>query len=126
MKSSKLPMKNAGLRFKTFPSFSLNKLLEFQIARLLETLNPLRSGTPLISAEEIEELDKDWTRWRAEWVHRRNIGKEVWCMFTDSLSPQDATDLAEELGVEVDSPEHLKLERSTLCAVKVSRPLKRK
>lgn len=47
-------------------------------------------------------------------------------MFTDSLPPRDASDLAEELGVEVDSAEHLALEKSPLCQAKVSGTLKRK
>jgi hypothetical protein len=50
----------------------------------------------------------------------------VWSMFTDTYSPQDAAAMAEELGVEVDSPEHLKLEKSCFCNAKVSGPLKRK
>lgn len=36
---------------------------------------------------------------------------------TDALPPQDATALAEDLGIEFDTPEHVSLERGPLCAV---------
>lgn len=36
-------------------------------------LIPLRSGTSLVSPEEIEQLDKEWARWRKEWVERRKV-----------------------------------------------------
>jgi 26S proteasome regulatory subunit (ATPase 3-interacting protein) len=37
-------------------------------------------------------------------------------MIIDALPPQDAEALSEDLGVELDSPEHLCLENSPLCA----------
>jgi hypothetical protein len=47
-----------------------------------------------------------------------------WQLATDALSPQDAKALAEDLGVEWDSPEHVQVEQSPLCVEKKS--LKRK
>jgi hypothetical protein len=39
-------------------------------------LEPLRSGAPLISSEELAQVDGDWIKWRAEWVRRRKIFNE--------------------------------------------------
>ena len=44
-----------------------------QIEKTMNYLIPLRSGTSLISTEEIEQLDKDWVKWRKEWVDRRKV-----------------------------------------------------
>ncbi|KAJ8472342.1 hypothetical protein ONZ51_g8577 [Trametes cubensis] len=79
-------------------------------------LEPLRAGTPLISAEETAQLDAEWTKWRNEWVRRRKVFKTLWSLATDALAPQEATDLAEDLGIEYDTPEHGVLERGELCA----------
>lgn len=38
-----------------------------------------------------------------------------WQLVTDALSPQEANDLAEDLGIELDTTEHIALERSALC-----------
>lgn len=43
-------------------------------------------------------------------------GKSFWALASDPLSPPDAVQLAEDLGIEYDSPEHLELERGPLCA----------
>ncbi|KAI0351811.1 TBPIP-domain-containing protein [Trametes cingulata] len=79
-------------------------------------LEPLRAGTPLISAEETAQLDADWTRWRNEWVRRRKVFSTFWSLATDTLAPQEATELAEDLGIEYDTPEHGVLERGNLCS----------
>ena len=47
-------------------------------------------------------------------------------MVTDSLPPQDARALAETLGVEFDTPEHLALEQSALVLDAKKGLLKRK
>ncbi|KAF9220422.1 TBPIP-domain-containing protein [Gyrodon lividus] len=85
------------------------------ISRLLERLAPLRNGTPLISTEDLEQIDAEWVKWRLEWVHRRTIFTSFWQLATDALPPQDATALAEDLGIEFDTPEHMALERGPLC-----------
>ncbi|KAH0827301.1 TBPIP-domain-containing protein [Lanmaoa asiatica] len=109
------------------------------IARLLERLAPLRSGVPLISTDDLAQLDNEWTKWRPEWVRRKKIftssvriypssthprrctltgiASRFWQFATDVLPPQDANALAEDLGIEFDTPEHLSLERGPLCAV---------
>ncbi|TFK89385.1 TBPIP-domain-containing protein [Polyporus arcularius HHB13444] len=79
-------------------------------------LEPLRAGTPLISAEESAQLDAEWVRWRGEWTRRRKIFNTFWGLATDALTPQQATELAEDLGVEWDTQEHTVLERGELCA----------
>ncbi|KIM73732.1 hypothetical protein PILCRDRAFT_15021 [Piloderma croceum F 1598] len=80
-------------------------------------LEPLRSGAPIISSEELAQVDGDWIKWRAEWVRRRKIFNEFWTMATDVLPPQDATALAEDLGIEFDTDEHIAVERGPLCAL---------
>jgi 26S proteasome regulatory subunit (ATPase 3-interacting protein) len=40
-----------------------------------------------------------------------------WTMATDALPPQDATALAEDLGIEFDTDEHIAVERGPLCAL---------
>lgn len=39
-----------------------------------------------------------------------------WQLATDSLPPQEAQDLADDLGVELDTSEHVGIERGPLCA----------
>ncbi|KAI0819303.1 TBPIP-domain-containing protein [Trametes gibbosa] len=79
-------------------------------------LEPLQTGTPLISAEESAELERDWMRWRKEWIRRRKIFNTFWSLATDALAPQEATELGDDLGIELDTAEHGTLERGVLCA----------
>jgi 26S proteasome regulatory subunit, ATPase 3, interacting protein len=44
-----------------------------QVAKLRIHLEPLRAGTPLVSAAELDALDADWVRWRAEWIRRKKV-----------------------------------------------------
>ncbi|OCH86474.1 TBPIP-domain-containing protein [Obba rivulosa] len=78
-------------------------------------LQPLRSGAPLVTADELTQLDTEWARWRTEWVRRRKIFLTFWQMVTDALTPQEADELAEELGIEHDTLEHVAIERGPLC-----------
>lgn len=39
-----------------------------------------------------------------------------WQLATDSLTPQESASLAEDLGIELDTPEHEAIERGPLCA----------
>ncbi|KAG1718946.1 TBPIP-domain-containing protein [Suillus lakei] len=111
--------------------------LEAQIAstkegmlQLTDRLVPLHSGAPLISAEELVKVDADWAKWRAEWIRRRKtIGTSdassrvadyigsFWQLATDSLPPQEADMLLEDLGIEFDTTEHKTLEKGPLCAI---------
>ncbi|KAJ6558472.1 TBPIP-domain-containing protein [Mycena vulgaris] len=121
--------------------------LDAQITELAEAikktdaqLQPLRSGAPLISAEDLEQVDADWAKWRAEWVRRKKIFNEYdaffptlkphhccgvqkyrthfsrsfWQIASDALTPQDALTLAEEMGIERDTNEHVAVERGPL------------
>jgi len=50
-------------------------------------------------------------------VTRSNYSRRFWTMATDALPPQDATALAEDLGIEFDTEEHVAIERGPLCAL---------
>ncbi|EIM91602.1 TBPIP-domain-containing protein [Stereum hirsutum FP-91666 SS1] len=90
---------------------------EESAAKLQSHLLPLRSGTPLVSAAELKEIDQEWTKWRAEWVRRRKVWKTLWALISDSLDTSSASELLEDLGVEQDTAEHVAVERGSLCAV---------
>ncbi|KAK7682597.1 hypothetical protein QCA50_014397 [Cerrena zonata] len=90
------------------------KAVEKAIARL----EPLRSGSTLVTAEDLAALDSEWTKWRAEWVRRKKIFNTFWSLATDALPPQDSAALAEDLGIEFDTSEHTALEKGPLCAPK--------
>ncbi|KAF9017524.1 TBPIP-domain-containing protein [Hymenopellis radicata] len=87
-------------------------------------LEPLRSANSLISAEDLAKVDAEWTKWRTEWLSRKKIFSVLWSLIADSLSPQQAVDLGDDLGIELDATEHAVLERSSLC--QSFNPLKRK
>jgi len=89
--------------------------VESKVAKLREHLEPLRAGTPLVSTAELETLDAEWARWRTEWVRRRKVFYNFWALVSDPLPPPDAAQLAEDLGIEYDTTEHLELERGPLC-----------
>ena len=36
-------------------------------------MEPLRSGSSLVSAEDLAFMDREWIQWRAEWVRRKKI-----------------------------------------------------
>jgi 26S proteasome regulatory subunit, ATPase 3, interacting protein len=44
-----------------------------KVAKLREHLEPLRAGTPLVSTTDLDVLDAEWAKWRAEWVRRRKV-----------------------------------------------------
>ncbi|KAF8732620.1 hypothetical protein AX14_004126 [Amanita brunnescens Koide BX004] len=92
----------------------------------MRRLGPLRTGTPMISPEEREQIQAEWLKWRAEWLRRRKVFLTFWQLVTDALAPQEAETLKDELGIEWDSGEHCALERSALCERKVTGILKRK
>ena len=58
--------------------------------KLRAHLDPLRSGTPLVSSSELDTLDADWTRWRAEWIHRRKVFYK--CVAPSSFLGESQTD----------------------------------
>ncbi|KAL6301153.1 TBPIP-domain-containing protein [Sparassis latifolia] len=84
-------------------------------AKARARLEPLRSGAPLISAEDVARLDAEWNKWRNEWVRRKKIFTTFWQLATDALTPRDAIELGEDLGVELDTSEHATIERGPLC-----------
>ena len=44
-----------------------------------------------------------------------------WELATDALAPQDTKSLEEDLGIEVDTPEHVCLEQGPLCSSSLKR-----
>ncbi|KAG1905159.1 TBPIP-domain-containing protein [Suillus fuscotomentosus] len=110
------------------------------IVQLTGRLVPLRSGAPLISAEELVKIDVDWAKWRAQWTRRRKVFmtlvfahpltlpdhqriryiQSFWQLATDSLPPQEAEILLEDLGMEFDTTEHKTLEKGPLCAIQAT------
>ncbi|KAI0955560.1 hypothetical protein AcV7_006191 [Taiwanofungus camphoratus] len=86
------------------------------IAKARDRLRPLQSGTPLVCAAELAQLDTDWTKWRAEWMRRKKIFTDFWQLATDAIPPQEATELAEDLGIEFDTAEHTAIERGRFCS----------
>ncbi|TFK23696.1 TBPIP-domain-containing protein [Coprinopsis marcescibilis] len=97
--------------------------LEGELAQVQSSLEPLRSGSKPISAEDLQKLQADWEKWKAEWFRRRKIFQNLWHLAIDALPPQDAQALEEDLGVERDSVEHQNLEKGPLCSANT---LKRK
>ncbi|KAH8827948.1 TBPIP-domain-containing protein [Flagelloscypha sp. PMI_526] len=88
-------------------------------AKILETrqqsyptahLVPLRLGTCFsicrCNFPELAQLDSDWAKWRTEWVRRRKIFNELWGYATDQKTRSEADEFREDLGIEVDTPEH--------------------
>ncbi|KAG8821331.1 hypothetical protein FRC19_007967 [Serendipita sp. 401] len=55
-------------------------------------------------------MEYNWKKYRAEWIIRKKIFREVWTTFTGDMAPSEVTELAEDLGVEWDSEEHVALE----------------
>ncbi|TFY56520.1 hypothetical protein EVG20_g8894 [Dentipellis fragilis] len=89
--------------------------------QLRKRLEPLRSGTPLVDADALAALDQEWMKWRAEWVRRKKVFLTFWALVSDTLSPQDATELQDDLGIEYDSAEHTSVEHGPLCAINLKR-----
>lgn len=99
----------------------------------------------LVSAEESEQLEVEWAKWRGEWVRRRKVfvtcvsllysiraarwgvgsddqkrfngwSDRFWSLVTDALTPREARELGEDLGIEHDTGEHGALEKGPLCS----------
>ncbi|KAG8906813.1 hypothetical protein FRB99_006080 [Tulasnella sp. 403] len=70
-----------------------------EIEALETVLAPLRAGSALLSDEQVQQLDQDWTRWRTEWTSRKRVFHSAWGIATDSLNSADAETLAEDLGM---------------------------
>ncbi|KAJ1307870.1 hypothetical protein OPQ81_001950 [Rhizoctonia solani] len=86
-----------------------------QIELLTRTLAPLRNGQAPISESDLAQLDAEWSRWRTEWINRKKVFKMLWDIRSDTLSKAEADALLEDLGIELDTPEHVELEKSELC-----------
>ncbi|KAJ6603149.1 TBPIP-domain-containing protein [Mycena sp. CBHHK59/15] len=110
--SSELAKLKAGLTDAQL-DIHINEVTE-AIKKTTAQLQPLRSGAPLISAEDLEQVDADWIKWRVEWVRRKKIFNDFWQLATDALTPQDALTLAEDLGIELDTNEHVAIEHGPL------------
>lgn len=82
-----------------------------QVHQNLQLLLPLRHGAPTVTTEELENMEKDWKKYRAEWIYRKKIFRELWTSFTEAMVPSEVDELTEALGIEFDSEEHVDLER---------------
>ncbi|CAG7849312.1 SubName: Full=Uncharacterized protein {ECO:0000313/EMBL:CCA70947.1} [Serendipita indica DSM 11827] len=82
-----------------------------KVNEALSQLEPLRQGAPMVTQEELCEMETSWKKYRAEWILRKKIFKELWCSFTDQLPPSESQDLASDLGIEFDTEEHVELEK---------------
>ncbi|KXN87350.1 GTP-binding protein rho2 [Leucoagaricus sp. SymC.cos] len=128
-KALAIALRNASAELARLKSSPTNAEINARVAEITnminqarERLEPLRQGAPPVSSEELAELEKEWTRWRGEWVRRRKLFTEkcavkkltqidwyrFWQLATDVLAPQDAKELAEDLGLEWDSAEHIR------------------
>ncbi|KAJ3843551.1 TBPIP-domain-containing protein [Lentinula raphanica] len=132
-KALALQIKTATTELSKIRNLPSDSELEEQLASIEDTvvkrtslLQPLRSGAPPVSSEEVAQIDTDWLKWREEWIRRKKIFNTLWALATDSLPPQDAAILSEDLGIEEDTPEHTALEKSHLCADTKKNLLKRK
>lgn len=136
------------------PSFT-HPAARSQLEKLRAHLAPLREGAPRISAEQLQQLDLDWAKWRGQWLKRRKVfvtyasqfrspcrasssfvlllkiwivlggsfpiqpyrlgPSRFWADVTGDRGRQDALDLADELGIEHDTAEHIALEKGPLC-----------
>ncbi|KAF8311995.1 TBPIP-domain-containing protein [Clavulina sp. PMI_390] len=93
--------------------------LEDQIRVTEKLLVPHRSNNKAPpTEEEVAAADAEWTRWREEWKKRKTMFKGLWSQVTDSMDKGAIENLAEELGLEFDTPEHDELERGPLCQPK--------
>lgn len=60
--------------------------LEVQRDRLLERLEPLRSGTAFpVSSDEKAVIDQAWAEWQRKWHTRKKIAMDVWAHATEVL-----------------------------------------
>jgi len=99
-----------------------NEELEIQLVEaeksksMLEIqLKPLRADQPLVTTEELSQLDTEWQKWRDEWTRRRKIFRLLYDLVTDTMTSPERQDMEEALGLEVDTLEHNALERELLC-----------
>ncbi|KAG8935040.1 hypothetical protein FRC01_009080 [Tulasnella sp. 417] len=72
--------------------------MQAEVDQLEAALTPLRAGSALLSDEQVRELDREWLRWRSDWVARKKVFSVAWGTATESLSASESTELAEELG----------------------------
>ena len=111
------------------------KRSESQIVKFRAHLDPLRSGAPLVSPTELLSIPTGYAsvpngpfdgRYFASWAYsfssfyffgRADDRRVVsFLALPDPLSPHDKQlRLAEDLGIEHDTPEHLELECGPLC-----------
>ena len=72
-------------------------------------------GSPKKGFREVGSRRERLERWITRLFYR------FWELATDALAPQDTKSLEEDLGIEVDTPEHVCLEQGPLCSLKRKR-----
>ncbi|KAG9128074.1 hypothetical protein FRC07_005214 [Ceratobasidium sp. 392] len=123
LKEKQLEVKRLGTELTKIRAVPTDAEIEAELANVQvqidlaeNALEPLRAGCQApVSEADLAKLDARWMRWRNEWLARRKVFKTIWEMRTDTMSRDESERLMEDLGIELDTPEHLELERSTLC-----------
>lgn len=113
MKNKALQQELARIRSMPTDADLLTNITQIRtkVNEALSQLEPLRQGAPMVTQEELCEMETSWKKYRAEWILRKKIFKELWCSFTDQLPPSESQDLASDLGIEFDTEEHVELEK---------------
>ncbi|WVQ91453.1 hypothetical protein IAS59_005251 [Cryptococcus gattii] len=70
--------------------------------------------TPM-SAEDIQRIDKDFIRWRKDWVDRRKIYKDLISQLVEFGQVSNITEFEEELGVYKDDQIAAEVEQGEFC-----------
>ncbi|XP_073148235.1 homologous-pairing protein 2 homolog [Henckelia pumila] len=76
------------------------KLLN-EVNHMEEKLIKLRQGVTLVSPEESQHVEKNYTDMINQWRRRKRMFKDVWDAITES-SPKNLKEFKEELGIEYD------------------------
>jgi hypothetical protein len=89
--------------------------------------NGLRGRGYSESEIKIDSLAWDLLTFTPNWV-RREVQSHLtvytcrlWCSFTDNMAPSEANDLAETLGIDHDTEEHVNLEKTLSATASMSR-----
>ncbi|UOH83847.1 hypothetical protein LQV05_006585 [Cryptococcus neoformans] len=96
-------------RVKSENSITLGALIPFR-----GTSEGQSTITPM-SAEDIQRIDKDFMRWRKEWVDRRKVYKEFISQLIEFGQVSNISEFEEELGVDKDDQIATEVEQGEFC-----------
>ncbi|WVQ80354.1 hypothetical protein IAT38_002459 [Cryptococcus sp. DSM 104549] len=79
-----------------------------------------------MSADDTAKIDKEFTRWRKEWVDRRKVYKDLLGMLSEGGQVQSVSAFEEDQGITPDDEEALAVEQGEFCkpqvVVRAARP----